>query len=141
MRAGDQLPAVEVTPTLSQLVRYAGASGDFYAMHYDLDFAKNLGYRELPVHGLLKAAMLAGMVRHWLHPGNRLLTFEVSYRGLDFRDEPMTLGGRVAEVVDGRARLDLWITSADGGRSTVGGAEVQLTGVDSDTVSDRRPAA
>jgi len=128
MRAGTELPAVEVTPTLRQLVRYAGASGDFYAMHYDVDFAKQLGYRELPVHGLLKAAMLGRLLRSWLRPGDRLLTFEVSYRGLDFRDEPMTLGGRVAEVVDGRARLDLWITSADGGRSTVGGAEVELTG-------------
>ncbi|MGH3373071.1 MAG: MaoC/PaaZ C-terminal domain-containing protein [Nocardioidaceae bacterium] len=128
MRPGTELPAVEVTPMLSQLVRYAGASGDFYAMHYDLDFAKQLGYRELPVHGLLKAALLGRMLRRWLRPGDRLLTFEVSYRGLDFRDEPMTLGGRVAEVVDGRARLDLWITSADGGRSTVGGAEVELTG-------------
>lgn len=128
MRAGDALPAVEVTPTLTQLVRYAGASGDFYAMHYDLDFAKELGYRELPVHGLLKAAMLARMLRHWLHPGDRLLAFEVSYRGLDFRGEPMTLGGHVAEVVDGRARLELWINSAAGDRTTVASAEVELTG-------------
>ncbi len=127
LATGTELPAVEVTPTLRQLVRYAGASGDLYAMHYDLEFAKELGYRDLPVHGLLKAALLGRMLRRWLRPGDRLLTFEVTYRGLDFRDEPLMLGGRVADVVGGRARLDLWITSADGRRSTFGGAEVELT--------------
>lgn len=125
--AGAELPGIEVTPTLRQLVRYAGASGDFYAMHYDVEFAKSLGYRDLPVHGLLKAALLGRLVRRWLRPGDRLRTFEVTYRGLDFRDEPMALGGHVVDVVDGRARLELWITSVDGRRSTFGGAEVELT--------------
>jgi acyl dehydratase len=124
--AGTELPGVEVTPDLRQLVRYAGASGDFYAMHYDMEFAKALGYRDLPVHGLLKAALLGRMVRRWLRPGDRLRTFEVTYRGLDFRDELMVLGGRIIDVTDGLARLELWITSADGRRSTVGGAEVEL---------------
>jgi acyl dehydratase len=125
--AGTELPGIEVTPTLRQLVRYAGASGDFYPMHYDLEFAKSLGYRDLTVHGLLKAALLGRMVRRWLRPGDRLRTFEVTYRGLDFRDEPMSLGGRIVDVVEGQARLELWITSVDGKRSTFGGAEVELT--------------
>jgi acyl dehydratase len=125
--AGAELPGVEVTPDVRQLVRYAGASGDFYAMHYDVTFAKDLGYRELPVHGLLKAALLGRLVRRWMRPRDRLRTFEVTYRGLDFRDEPMILGGRIIEVAGGLARLDLWITSADGHRSTFGTAEVEVS--------------
>lgn len=125
--AGVELAGIEVTPTLRQLVRYAGASGDFYPMHYDVEFAQALGYRDLTVHGLLKAALLGRMVRRWLRPGDRLRTFEVTYRRLDLRDEPMSLGGQVVDVDDGLARLELWITSADGHRSTLGRAEVELT--------------
>lgn len=127
VEVGTELPAVEVTPTLRQLVRYAGASGDFYEMHYDVDFATHLGHRGLAVHGLLKAALLGRLVRDWLGDDGRLLSFEVSYRGLDFRDEPMSLGGRVTGVDGERADLELWIHSADGTRSAFGSAQVELT--------------
>lgn len=123
---GDTLACLDVTSTLRQLVRYAGASGDFYEMHYDTEYAHELGHRGLAVHGLLKAALLGRFVRRWLRPGDTLASFEVSYRGLDYRDETMRLGGEVAEVRDDRARLDLWIDSADGSRSTFGHAEVEL---------------
>ncbi len=32
---GTPLPTLEKTPTTRQLVMYAGASGDFYEIHYD----------------------------------------------------------------------------------------------------------
>lgn len=126
VEAGDTLPDVAVTSTLRQLVRYAGASGDFYEMHYDPEFAAELGHPGLAVHGLLKAALLGRMVRDWLGPGDRLVSFGVSYRGLDFRDRPMRLGGRVLEVEGRRVRLELWIDGDDGTRSTFGDAEVEL---------------
>lgn len=125
---GGELPARTVAVSLRQLVRYAGASGDFYQMHYDLDFARALGHRDLAVHGLLKAALLGRLVRDWLRPGDRLLSLETSYRGLDFRDEPMTLHGHVAGVADGVATLDLRIESANGDVSTFGTARVELAG-------------
>ena len=43
---GSPLPTVRKDPTSQQLVKYAGASGDFYQIHYDTAFAKNNG---LPV--------------------------------------------------------------------------------------------
>lgn len=125
---GDVLPGVEVTSTLRQLVRYAGASGDFYEMHYDPEFAAELGHPGLAVHGLLKAALLGRLVRDWMGPADRLLSFGVSYRGLDFRDRPMRLGGEVTSVDGSRVRLELWIDGDDGTRTTFGDAEVELAG-------------
>ena len=66
------------------------------------------------------------LVRDWLRPGDRLLSLETSYRGLDFRDEPMTLHGTVTGLDDGIATVDLRIESADGGVSTFGTARVEL---------------
>jgi len=36
---GMKLPEVVKNPTTQQLVKYAGASGDYYQIHYDLGFA------------------------------------------------------------------------------------------------------
>ena len=48
---GMDIPTLEKNPTSRQLVQYAGASGDFYEIHYDKDYA--IG-NELPgpiIHG------------------------------------------------------------------------------------------
>ena len=38
-------PTLQLPPiTKEQLVRYAGASGDFNPIHYDADFARQAGY-------------------------------------------------------------------------------------------------
>lgn len=114
------------TATLRTLVQYAGASGDFYEMHYDLPFARERGHRDLSVHGLLKAAWLGRLVDEWFHGHGRLVTFEVSYRGMDFRDQPVTCLGEVVRR-DGRTvELALSTRNADGEITTTGTALVEL---------------
>jgi acyl dehydratase len=116
-------PLVETT-SLRRLVEYAGASGDFYDMHYDLDFAHALGHPELAVHGLLKAAYLGRLVTSWLDGTGRLAWLEVSYRGMDFRDRLHTCHGRVVSRDGDRADLELWGEDDQGRRTTIGRAQV-----------------
>ena len=117
----------EETATLRTLVQYAGASGDFYEMHYDIPFAQARGHRELAVHGLLKTAWLGRLVEEWFAGRGRITVLDVSYRGMDFRDEPVTCGGRVTGRDGDRVALEVWTASADGTRTTIGTAEVELT--------------
>jgi acyl dehydratase len=129
-RAPEEITRVE-TASLRTLVQYAGASGDFYEMHYDLPFAHERGHRELAVHGLLKTAWLGRLVEEWFagqFPGGhgRITVLDVSYRGMDFRDEPVTCGGRVTEQDGDRVTIEVWTASADGTRTTIGTAEVAL---------------
>ena len=37
---GMVIPGIRKDPTTQQLVKYAGASGDYYQIHYDLEYAK-----------------------------------------------------------------------------------------------------
>ena len=117
----------EETASLRTLVQYAGASGDFYEMHYDIPFAQERGHRELAVHGLLKTAWLGRLVEEWFAGRGRITVLDVSYRGMDFRDEPVTCGGRVTGRDGDRVALEVWTASADGTRTTIGTAEVELT--------------
>ena len=49
-------PAVR-HPDTQQLVKYAGASGDYYQIHYDKDFAQGTGLEDVIIHGALKNAV------------------------------------------------------------------------------------
>jgi acyl dehydratase len=122
----DEITRVE-TATLRTLVQYAGASGDFYEMHYAIPFARERGHRELAVHGLLKTAWLGRLVEEWFAGRGRITVLYVSYRGMDFRDEPVTCGARVTGHDGDHVVLEVWTASADGTRTTIGTAEVALT--------------
>lgn len=125
---GVELPPIVQTPSIRNLVQYAGASGDFYEMHYDVPFAHELGYPDLAVHGLLKMAWLGRLVEEWLVDRGRMVSLEVSYRGMDFRDRPCTCGGRVVRRQGRLVELELWTLDDSGRRTTVGAAEVELNG-------------
>jgi acyl dehydratase len=125
--AADRLERTH-TAGLRTLVQYAGASGDFYEMHYDLPFAQERGHAELSVHGLLKAAWLGRLVDEWFHGRGRLVSLEVSYRGMDFRDQPVACGGEVVARDGSTVRVDLWTRNAEGATTTSGSAVIEIDG-------------
>ena len=112
--------------SLRTLVQYAGASGDFYEMHYDLPFAQERGHPELSIHGLLKAARLGQLVDDWIGGRGSIVSFDVSYRGMDFRDQPVTCGGEVTRREGSIVELALWTKNAGGETTTTGAAVIEL---------------
>jgi hydroxyacyl-ACP dehydratase HTD2-like protein with hotdog domain len=126
VKVGDELPELVKQPTTRQLVQYAGAQGDFYEIHYDQEYARSVGLPGVILHGLLKAAFLGQLVTDWLGEDGRLKTFEVSYRGLDVPGRPYRCRGRVTAVAGGEAELEVWGEDADGNRTTIGKATVEV---------------
>ena len=126
--AGQELPELIKHPTTRQLVQYAGAQGDFYEIHYDQDFARNVGLPGVILHGLLKAAFLGQLVTDWLGDRGTLKTFEVSYRGIDQPGRPYRCRGRVTKVEGDQVELEVWGEDSTGNRTTVGTATVGMNG-------------
>ena len=92
---GMEIPTLEKNPTPRQLVQYAGASGDFYEIHYDKDYA--IG-NELPgpiIHGALKNAWLGQVVTDWIGDEGVLKKLSCQYRGMDVPGVPMYIKGKV----------------------------------------------
>lgn len=127
LEVGQELPELVKNPTTRQLVQYAGASGDFYEIHYDQEYARSTGLPGVILHGLLKAGFLAQLVTSWAGKQARLKTFEVSYRGLDLPGRPCRCRGVVKSVDGNTAELDVWTEDPDGNRTTLGTVTVQLT--------------
>ena len=62
VEVGTEIGPLEKNPTTQQLVKYAGASGDFYQIHYDKDFALANKLPGVILHGALKNAFLGQLL-------------------------------------------------------------------------------
>ena len=121
-----EIPELVKDPTTQQLVRYAGASGDFYQIHYDQDFAVGVGLPGVILHGLLKTAFIGQLLTDWLGAEGALRELEVSYRGLDLPGCQYRCRGIVTTIEGKLVGLDVWGEDPDGNRTTVGSATVEL---------------
>jgi acyl dehydratase len=95
LRAGDELQACTFGPlTLTDFVRYAGASGDLTAVHFDSDAARHGGYSTPFAMGMLSAAFVGHMLTDWivLSPPWRV---EVRFHDLLWRGESLVVAGTV----------------------------------------------
>jgi acyl dehydratase len=123
-REGQELELVK-NPTTRTLVQYAGASGDFYEIHYDQDYARSVGLPGVILHGLLQTAYLAQLVADFAGRDGRVAVLDVSYRGMARPGQPFRARGVVKSVADHRAELEIWGEDPDGKKTVVGSAVVE----------------
>ena len=62
---GTELPEREVRVTRADLIRYAGASGDFNPIHWSDRIAKDVGLPTVIGHGMLTMALAARLLTDW----------------------------------------------------------------------------
>ncbi|MDR1625809.1 MAG: dehydratase [Spirochaetia bacterium] len=80
IREGEELPVLtkpEITQL--QLIKYAGASGDFNPIHTIPDKAREAGLDGTIAHGMLVMGILGQMLSAWAGPG-KVLKFGVSFK-------------------------------------------------------------
>ncbi len=127
----QEIPSITKDPTTRQLVRYAGASGDFYEIHYDKDYALGNGLPGPILHGALKSAFLGQLVTDWIREGGTLRRLTCQYRGMDVPGDTLTASGKVTRKYEesGRRLVDceIWLDNGQGERTTLGSATVELT--------------
>ncbi|MBI4311394.1 MAG: acyl dehydratase [Chloroflexi bacterium] len=127
---GMEVPPLVKHPTTQQLVKYAGASGDFYQIHYDTEFAKRNGLPGVIIHGALKNAFLAQLMTGWIGEHGWLCKLSCQYRGMDMPGDTLTCKGVVTRKHQEGSRhlvdCDIWLENGKGEKTTPGAAMVQL---------------
>ena len=127
---GMDIPTLRKDPTTQQLVMYAGASGDYYEIHYDKDYAKNNGLPDVILHGALKNAFLGQLMTDWIGERGTLKKLSVQYRGMDVPGTPVFAKGAVSKkyTQDGEhvVECDIRLEKEDGQTTTPGHAVVAL---------------
>jgi acyl dehydratase len=116
---GHELPAQEFALQRVDLIRYAGASGDFNVIHWNERVATSVGLPNVIAHGMLTMAVAGRVVTDWLGDPGALLEYGVRFtRPVVVPDDNMgatvQVSAKVAATLeDRRARIDLVATSDD----------------------------
>lgn len=97
---GDRLPAREVGPvTQTDIVRFAGAGGDFNPLHHDPEFARRAGFDAPIAMGQMQAGILAGWLTDWCGV-EHLREYEVRFRAVVLPGDVLELSGEVVAITD-----------------------------------------
>lgn len=127
---GQELPSIKKIPTTKQLVKFAGASGEFSQIHYDKDFAQKSGLPGVIVHGWLTFSIVGQVITNWMGLKGKLKKIGMSYRGMLFPGEEITCRASVTKkytqdhehLID----LEIWAENPKGEKKTMGNAVVAL---------------
>ncbi len=93
-QAGQDLEARTLEPvTRLQLIKYAGASGDFNPIHTIDEAAANAGLAGVIAHGMLTMARLSHLFSPYLAHGF-IKRFEARFVGMVFVGDVLTIGGQ-----------------------------------------------
>ena len=129
--SGCVLPELRKPPiTKMQLVKYAGASGDYNLIHTDDETARTVGLDGVIAHGMLSMAFL-GEYLCWLAGPESVRRLSVRFNEMVRPGDSLTCRGRVKERTGGNAgrrlQLEVWAENQRAERVTVGEAEVEIT--------------
>jgi acyl dehydratase len=131
---GDVAPEVRLELTRTDLVRYAGASGDFNPMHHDDEKAKAAGLPSVFGHGMFSMGMLGRAITDYVGIGN-LKTFSVRFTKQTWPGETLVSSITVRakrpaedEEAEGEHLVDLEVSlaNADGEVKVAGSATAAL---------------
>jgi acyl dehydratase len=130
VKVGDALPPyVHEKITRTDLVRYAGASGDYNPMHHDELLATSVGMPSVFAHGMLSMGLLSNVLVRWAGPG-AIRRFEVQFRAITWPDDKVTCTGTVTAKHEANGEklvdVDLQCETKPGTRSIIGKATVAL---------------
>ena len=130
IEVGSEIPALVKYPTTMQLVKFAGASGDYYQIHYDKDFAQANGLPGVIIHGWLALSFLGQMLTDWIGERGTLVKLSGSYRGINRVNEDIICNGKItrkyAEDNKHCARIEIWAVNPLGDKTVTGSAVVML---------------
>jgi len=126
---GDEGPERSHVMTRTDLVRYAGASGDFNPMHHDEVKAKAAGQPSVFGHGMFSMGLLGSAITDYVGIGN-LTRYKVRFARQTWPDEELKTKVVVSakRVEDGRhlVDLDVRLVNHEGEEKVVGEATASL---------------
>ncbi|WP_181780202.1 MaoC family dehydratase [Pseudonocardia pini] len=109
---GTELPPLELHLTRADLVRYAGASGDFNPIHWSDRIAQVAGLPGVIAHGMLTLGAAGRIVTDWVGDPSRVRSYGARFtRPVLVPDDDagatVTVTAVVSDVSDGIAKVDV----------------------------------
>lgn len=130
LEVGEIVAKVDLTVTREDLVRYAGAAGDFNPIHFNDAVAAEVGLPGVLAHGMLTAALAVQAVSDWIGDPTAIISYETRFTRPVLVD-PLTgadlsISAKVARLDEDErtARIDITVTTA--GQKVLGKTQARL---------------
>ena len=112
----------------TQIVMYAGASGDYNPVHTDEVFTKEVaGYPSVFAHGMLTMGMTGKMLTNYVGDG-RLTEHGVRFTSQVFPGDTLDATATIVGVTNGIVDLDISTVNQDGVEVLKGSAKARVDG-------------
>lgn len=114
---GHEFPTATYAVTRADLVRYAGAAGDFNPIHYSDRVATSVGLPGVVAHGMYTLGLASRALLEWVGDPAAVLSLGARFtRPVVVPDDDdgveVRVDGAVRERGDGTATVELTVTSA-----------------------------
>jgi acyl dehydratase len=113
VEVGQEIPERTYPVRRVDLVKYAGASGDFNPIHWDEKFAKSVGLPDVIAHGMFTMAEGGRFVTDWAGDPGAVVEYGVRFTKPvvvpnDDQGATIEVSGKVgAKLDDNKVRVDL----------------------------------
>ncbi|MFD1737353.1 MaoC/PaaZ C-terminal domain-containing protein [Bacillus salitolerans] len=114
LQSGDQLPIVDLPPVSRiDLIKYAGASGDYNPIHTIDDEARKAGLPGIIAHGMWTMGNLGKLFTSFYEEGF-LQDFSIRFQGMVLLDDVVTLKAVLRETNNQKLKFDVRASKQDG---------------------------
>ena len=123
VQTGDELTPLVKEIGLARMMAYGAATWDFIRLHYDADYARELGFDGPFVDGQMLGGFLTQHVQDWAGPGAFLRKLAFRNRVMVYPGDSLTCCGVVTGVSvgskggtdeSGMVECDLWVENQRG---------------------------
>jgi acyl dehydratase len=130
VEVGTEIPAREFQLKRENLIRYAGASGDFNIIHWNERFAKSVGLPNVIAHGMLTMATAGRVVTDWVGDPGKVVSYGVRFsRPVVVEDDDQGATVTVSGVVEQKnddSTVVVGLTVTVGGDKVLMGAKATV---------------
>jgi acyl dehydratase len=126
---GDDIGELREPIDRLDLIRYAGASGDFNVIHWSDEAATAVGLPGVIAHGMYSMGVAARLLTGWAGDPAALKRLQVRFSAMIRPGQTLTVHGQVAALNGKGAMLRYWGEDEQGNKVlSKGGAELELAG-------------
>lgn len=122
----DEVFSTSYTITRADLVRYAGASGDFNPIHWSESTATSVGLPNVIAHGMFTMALANRAVSEWLGDAGKMLDVSARFTKPvvvpDSEDVSVSFTGTVKSVDEAAKQATIMVAAKCAGQSVLGRA-------------------
>jgi acyl dehydratase len=124
---GQRLDQVVHTIERADLIRYAGASGDFNPIHWNDEWAKSVGLPGVFALGMFSVGVAARLMSALADYPAAILRLRVRFSAMIQPGQTLTVSGEVAGIDGDRVKVRFWGEDEAGNRVlSKGEAELEL---------------